>query len=156
MRAWLSLSATLGGRERLFERRELAAHGGDLLVEDLDLAQRPAGGLLFGFERGGEFARLGLGGAARIRAGPAAAPARPRWREAWSCRGARFSSSVRPARALQGQEIGQLGDLAVEPVEHRVAARDSRDRKNWPTMKIEIRKMMASSSVDRASTKPGQ
>jgi hypothetical protein len=32
----------------------------------------------------------------------------------------------------------------------------SRERKNWPTMKTEIRNTMASSSVDRASTKPGQ
>ena len=31
----------LGRREGLFERRELAAHGGDLLVEDLDLARAP-------------------------------------------------------------------------------------------------------------------
>ena len=31
------LVAALGGVERLLERGELAAHGGDLLVEDLDL-----------------------------------------------------------------------------------------------------------------------
>jgi hypothetical protein len=40
MRACDSLVAPLGGLQRLFERGELAAHRGDLLVEDIDLRER--------------------------------------------------------------------------------------------------------------------
>ena len=67
--------ALLRGGERLLERRELAAQGGDLLVQDLDLRQRPRGDLLLGVERlverGDLAARRGGAGAARARPAPA-------------------------------------------------------------------------------------
>ena len=50
MRACASLSLLLGDVERRFERGELAAQRGDLLVEQLDLGQRARRHALLGFE----------------------------------------------------------------------------------------------------------
>ena len=66
MRVCASLSFFSDRVERLFERRELAAQRGDLLVEHLDLRQRAGGDPLFGVELAGELGDLALrvGGAA--------------------------------------------------------------------------------------------
>ena len=153
MRAWLSGRGSRS-RERLLEGRELPAHGGDLLVQDLDLIERAARRLPFGVER-----RSSSAGPRLSRPPLSITPCR----RALGLRGAERRLEPgegllrrAPARALERQKIGQLGDLAVEAVEHRVASGDLLARKNCASMKIEIRKTIASSSVDRASTKPGQ
>ena len=50
------LVALLGGVERFFQRGKLAAQRADLLVQHLDLRQRPRRHLLFGIQRLVEFA----------------------------------------------------------------------------------------------------
>ena len=123
MRAWLSRSRRLGGGERLLEGGELAAHGGDLLVQELDLGQGAGGRLLLGLELRAELAR------------PALAPRLPGFEQALQAaalvlggaqgrlQGRQVLLDRAPARALEGEEVGQLGDLAVEPVEDGVLGR---------------------------------
>ena len=54
MRVWESLSFFSEASSACFERGELAAQRRDLLVEDLDLGQRPGAHAFLAVERAGE------------------------------------------------------------------------------------------------------
>jgi hypothetical protein len=72
------------------------------------------------------------------------------WRPVTVC-----SRSRRPERSRARRSVSSaIWRLSRSSTLSRLDS--SRARKNWPSMKTEIRKMMASSIVDRASTKPGQ
>ncbi len=117
----------LGGIERLFERRELAAQRRDLLVEHLDLCQRACGKSLLGIDLAGELGDLAL------RIGCAAAEAFVEPLEAVA-----FAFGPGEARAhlgellleaelaglLQRQQLGELRNLRGETRERGVLAGD--------------------------------
>ena len=146
--------------ERLFQRAELAAERGDLLVQKLDLRQRALAHLL-----------LGLRG--RLRAPRCGPTPRLRPRRSLSSRPCRRSRSpsvvgevrlqagerllqVARARLLQRQKLGQLGDLRVQAGSTVSLLVTSWPRKNCARMNTESRNTKTSSSVAIASTKPGQ
>ena len=84
--------AALGGRERILQGGELAAHGADLLVQQVDLGQRPLGGAALRLELLVERAPPRPGSRWRPRPGTWLDRARSRRRPA-SCGGWRASSS---------------------------------------------------------------
>ena len=123
MRACASLSLLLGGFERVFERRELAAQRGDLLVEQLDLRQRARGDALL--RRRAATRKLALPGRCRSPAPSLTPLSRSRsalgGREVRAQRGERVLE-VGLADLFQRQQLGELGDLRVEPLQRGVLA----------------------------------
>lgn len=113
----------LRGGERVLQRRELLAHRRDLLVQELDLGQGPVGRALLGLELAPEIARLALRalvGRQRVLQAP---PLRLRFLQVGPERGGRLLQGAPPG-AFEGEEVGQFGDLPVEPAQHRVAPGD--------------------------------
>ncbi len=113
----------LGGGQRIFDRRELAAQGGDLLVQYVDLRHSAGGDLFFRGElllgaalsRGSALARRELGfelGLVLLRR--------------FERRGesGELIVGIGLAGPLQSQERGQFVDLLMQLGEHRVLAGD--------------------------------
>ena len=116
----------LGGVERLFDRGELAAQRRDLLIEHLDLRQRARGELLLAFELAGEFGDLALRGSGAGAGALGCAFEAVALAFGGGERGAQLRELVLEigfAGFLHRQELGQLGDLRVEPVAARCPCR---------------------------------
>jgi len=117
----------LGGVERHLDGGQLAAQRRDLLVEDLDLRQRPGGDFLLAFELAGEFGDLALrrGGARAGALGQAlefVAIARGGSERGLQLRELVFQIGL--AGLLQRQQFGELGDLRVEAGQRGILAGD--------------------------------
>ena len=153
--------AALGGVERLLERADLAAERGDLLVQKLDLRERPLADLLLALEVALERRRCGPpprrpprclaveqalqavalalgGGEVRLQGGERLAAGRAM--PAFSSDRSSVSSAICALRRFS------TVSLLVT----------SWPRKNCARMNTESRKTKTSSSVASASTKPGQ
>ncbi len=159
MRDLRVLVALLGDLERLFERAELAAQRRDLLVEHLDLRQRAQRHLLLGVELAGELGDLALRG----RGAAAEAVVEALVAVALAFGGGEAGAQLRDllferqlAGLLQRQQLGELRDPRVQPRSAVSLPVTSCDRKNCTTTNTVSRKMMPRTSVDSASTKPGQ
>ena len=125
MRACDSLSLLLGRSSALFERRELPAQRRDLLVEQLDLRQRARGQ-----------ASSAASSCARQARSPCRVPAcrpssRPLSRSRSVSAVARLRAQlrervleVRLADLFQRQQLGELRELRVEPLQRGVLAGD--------------------------------
>jgi hypothetical protein len=142
----------LGDVERALERGDLAAQRADLLIENLDLRDGARGRRLLEIDLRTEPADFGLAGVvARLRAlGGTAYPVALAFDGGE--RGAQLRDlglEARFAGPLQRQKLGEARDLRGQAV---ICC----DRKNCATMNTVSKKMIERTSVDSASTKPGQ
>ena len=150
----------LGGAERVFERGDLAAQRADLLIEDFDLRDGARGRLLLEIDLRIEPADFGLAGVGLLGCAPGRrrATGRVRLRRRRARRAAARSRSSRLVLPVRSS------DSSSERREICAFSRASAvslpaiccDRKNCATMNTVSKKMIERTSVDSASTKPGQ
>ena len=141
----------LAGVQRRFERGELAAQRRDLLIEHLDLGQRPRGEPLLRVELppelGGLALRVGRATANALVKALVAVALALAGRQARAQRVELFLEAER-AGLLQREQLRELCDLRIEAVERGVFSAHPGSGRTAPPRSTVTRKMKPRMSVD--------